>query len=107
MKRELRVDLGELAIALETDSSELHQYLDLETGRIVPVMDELSRELEKIYDEIYDETGNRVVTLEEYLQQWDDPDWQKEMMTIPLHAMWDMCVQRLFPCGCYRRALLS
>jgi hypothetical protein len=43
MKRELRVDLGELAIALETDSSELHQYLDLETGRIVPVMDELSR----------------------------------------------------------------
>jgi len=70
-------------------------------------MDELSRELEKIYDEIYDETGNRVVTLEEYLQQRDDPDRQREMITVSLDAMWDMCVQRLFPCGCYRRALLS
>jgi hypothetical protein len=45
--------------------------------------------------------------LEEYLQQRDDPDWQKEMMTIPLHAMWDMCVQRPYPCGRYRRALPS
>jgi hypothetical protein len=80
MKRKVNVDLDELAIALDTDFSELHQYLDLETGRIVPIMDELSRQLERIYDEIYDEAGNRVVTLEEYLQQRDDPDWQKEMM---------------------------
>lgn len=80
MKRKVNVDLDELAIALDTDFSELHQYLDLETGRIVPIMDELSRELEKIYDEIYDGAGNRVVTLEEYLQRRDDPDWQKEMM---------------------------
>ena len=80
MKRKVNVDPDELAIALDTDFSELHRYLDLETGRIVPIMDELSRELEKIYNEIYDEAGNRVVTLEEYLQRRDDPDWQKEMM---------------------------
>ena len=65
MKRKVNVDPDELAIALDIDFSELHQYLDLETGRIVPIMDELSRELEKIYNEIYDEAGNRVVTLEE------------------------------------------
>jgi len=80
MKRKVKVDLGELAIALDTDFSELHQYLDLETGGIVPIMDEFARELEEIYEEIYDEDGNQVITLEEYLQQQDDPDWQKEMM---------------------------
>lgn len=80
MKRQVRVDLDELAIALDTDFSELHQYLDLETGRIIPVMEEIAWELEEIYDEIYDEEGNRLVTLEEYLQQRDGPDWQKEMM---------------------------
>jgi hypothetical protein len=74
------VDLDELAIALDTDFSELHQYLDLETGRIIPIMQEISWEMEEIYEEIYDEDGNRVITLEDYLQRRDDPDWQKEMM---------------------------
>jgi hypothetical protein len=80
MKGQVNVDLDELAIALDTDFSELHQYLDLETGRIIPIMQEISWELEEIYEEIYDEDGNRVVTLEDYLQRRDDPDWQKEMM---------------------------
>jgi hypothetical protein len=38
MKRQVNVDLDELAIALDTDFSELHQYLDLETGRIVSIV---------------------------------------------------------------------
>ena len=81
MKRQVRVDLDELAIALDTDFSELHQYLDLETGQIVPIMQEIASELEEIYDEVYDEEGKRVVTLEDYLKQRDDdPDWQKEML---------------------------
>jgi len=80
MKRKVNVELDELAIALDTDFSELHQYLDLETGRIVAIMEEITWELEEIYEEIYDEDGNRVVTLEDYLQQRDDPDWQKEMI---------------------------
>jgi len=80
MKRKVNVELDELAIALDTDFSELHQYLDLETGRIVAIMEEMTWELEEIYEEIYDEDGNRVVTLEDYLQQRDDPDWQKEMI---------------------------
>ena len=76
MKRKVKVDLGELAIALDTDPSEVHQYLDLETGCIIPIMQEIADELE----EIYDEDGNRVVSVEDYVQQRDDPDWQKEMM---------------------------
>ena len=80
MKRKVKVDLDELAIALDTDFSELHQYLDLETGRIVMITEEIAWDLKDIYEEIYDEEGNRVVTLEDYLQQQDDPDWQKEMI---------------------------
>jgi hypothetical protein len=80
MKRKVNVDLDELAMALNTGFPELHQYLDLETGDIIAIMDEFSSELEGIYEEIYDEEGNRAVSLEEYLKQQDDPDWQKEMI---------------------------
>jgi hypothetical protein len=80
MKRKVKVELDELAIALDTDFSELRQFLDLETGGIVTITDEVAWELEEIYEEIYDEEGNRVISLEEYLQRWDGPDWQKEMI---------------------------
>jgi hypothetical protein len=80
MKRKVEVDLEELAIALSTDSFELRQYLDLETGQILAIMEEMDRRLEEIYEEICDEDGNQVIALEEYLQQQDDPDWQKEMI---------------------------
>ncbi|MGC9333841.1 MAG: hypothetical protein ACP5JJ_06830 [Anaerolineae bacterium] len=80
MKRKVNVDLDELAIALTTDPSRLRQHLDLETGQIVAIMEEFAWELEEIYEEIYDQDGNRVVALEEVLQQRDDPDWRKEMM---------------------------
>ena len=80
MKRKVKVDLDELAMALDTDFSELHQYRDLETGRIVPIMPEFAWELEEMNGEIYDEDGNQIVTLEDYLQQRGDPDWQREMM---------------------------
>jgi hypothetical protein len=80
MKRKVKVDLDELAVALQTDSYEMRHYLDLETGEIILVMDEFDRELETIYDEIYDEEGGRSVSLEAYLEGRDDPDWQKEML---------------------------
>jgi hypothetical protein len=80
MKRKVKIDVGELALALDTDSPEIHQYLDLETGRIVLIMEEIAWELDEIYDEIYDEDGNRVVPLEEALQQRGNPDWQDDMM---------------------------
>lgn len=80
MKREVKVDPDELAIALDTDSPELRHYLDLETGQILAIMEEMDWRLVEIYAEIYDQDGNQVITLEEYLQQQDDPDWQREMI---------------------------
>mgnify|MGYP006293307863 CR=1 FL=1 len=52
MKRRLQIDLGELEFALQTDSYEMHYYLDLETGEIILIMDEFARELETIYGHI-------------------------------------------------------
>jgi hypothetical protein len=80
MKRRLRIDLDELEFAMQTDSYEMHYYLDLETGEIILIMDEFARELETIYGEIYDEEGNRVVPLEEYLEERGEPEWQKKML---------------------------
>jgi len=80
VKRKLKVNLAELAIALDTNSPEMHNYLDLETGEIVTITEEFAWVLKQIYDEIYDEEGNRIVILEEHLQGRDDPDWQKEML---------------------------
>ena len=80
MKRKVKVNLAELAIALDTNSPEMRNYLDLETGEIVTITEEFAWELKQIYDEIYDQEGNRVVTLEEHLHGRDDPDWQKEML---------------------------
>jgi len=83
MTRELAVDLDELEIALQTDSYELRHYLDLETGEVVLVMSEFASELERIYGEIYDEDGERAVSLEAYLEEaWAGPDWQKEMILL-------------------------
>ena len=42
MKRRVKVDLEELAIGLDTDFSELDQYLDLETGRILLIVQEIA-----------------------------------------------------------------
>ncbi|MGC9523549.1 MAG: UPF0158 family protein [Anaerolineae bacterium] len=78
MKRKLKVDLGELALALANDSYEMRYYLDLETGKILLVTDESARLLEDIYDEIYDGEDNRVVSLEAYLDDHDLYKWQKE-----------------------------
>jgi hypothetical protein len=71
-----KVDLDELAVALDTDSPELRQFPDLETGHINSVMEEIDWALDRIYDELYDENGNSVMTLEDYLQQRGIPGWQ-------------------------------
>jgi len=80
-KRKVRVNLDELSAAFDITMMETDNYLDLETGEVVMVTNEARWDLEEIYDEIYDEDGNRVVSLEEYLQQRDDlPEWYKETL---------------------------
>ncbi|MBN1812076.1 MAG: hypothetical protein JXA14_09600 [Anaerolineae bacterium] len=80
-KRKVKVNLDELSAAFEIKMMEADNYLDLETGEVVMVTDEARSDLEEIYDEIYDEDGNRLVPLVNYLQQRDDfQDWYKDML---------------------------
>lgn len=82
VKHKLDIDLSALEMALQTDSYEMRYYLDLETGEILLVMGEFESTLNEVYDEIYDEEGERVVTLEEHLEERDDPEWQKEVLLL-------------------------
>lgn len=82
MKRKLKVDLGELEIALQTDNYEVPHYLDLETGEIILVMREYASQLDEIYDVIHDEAGERSVSLEAYLEEASYHDWEKEMLLL-------------------------
>lgn len=80
MKRKVKVDMVELAAALDMNSYEMRYYLDLETGEVLVVPDYTARDLEEIYDEIYDEQGTQTVPFEAYLEEWGSPDWQKDLL---------------------------
>jgi len=73
--RALKVDLAQLAAALEYNSWETHYYLDLETGEIVLLTDETFHQLEEIYEEA--EAGEPL-DLAAYLERDDQPAWQKQ-----------------------------
>ncbi|MFW6136407.1 MAG: UPF0158 family protein [Chloroflexota bacterium] len=80
MRRAINVDLDELVMAFQADSHELRHYLDLETGEIIPIMDEFSRQLETIHEEICDPGGGLTISLEAYLDQHVPRKWQREML---------------------------
>jgi hypothetical protein len=80
MERKVKVDMTELAFALDNSSYEMRYYLDLETGEVILIPAEFARDLEAIYDEIYDEEGTRTVSLEAYLQERVDHQWQRETL---------------------------
>ncbi len=79
--RRLKVDLGELALALEDQASEATWYLDTETGALLHVTDEVQRELEAIGEEIYDEAGEEQTPFAEALARRNLPEWMAESIT--------------------------
>ena len=48
-RRRLKVDISELAMAFDESGWEISYYLNLDTGEVVPVMDNIHRQLEGIY----------------------------------------------------------
>ena len=81
MKRQVKVDMNELDIALNWSMPEWNHYLDLETGKVVGIDDETRRALEELVEELLDEEGNPLMTLEELLEQREDiQDWRKEVL---------------------------
>jgi hypothetical protein len=76
-RRRLKVDLTDIADALENANLEARSFLDLETGQVALVTDEVRREMEALYEEIGDaEDIDRAFA--EALARRDMPDWMRE-----------------------------
>ncbi|CAG0983932.1 hypothetical protein ANRL3_02316 [Anaerolineae bacterium] len=74
--RKLKVDLGELEMALDNSFPEHRYFLDLETGKVILVTDETSRKLEEIYAELPDDAEDEQIV--DAIRQRNLQDWQKE-----------------------------
>lgn len=59
-RRKLKVDLAELEFAFESASGEVAHYLDLETGQVIAIADEIRRELDAIYEAAWDDEAQDV-----------------------------------------------
>lgn len=79
-KRKLKIDMNELELAFDNPSFELSYYLDLETGEVLLVTDETRRMLERIYEELPEETNEESGEFEAIVSQRDLPDWIKEAL---------------------------
>jgi hypothetical protein len=59
-KRKLKINLAELDFAFEDSSGMFDTYLDLETGDVITVTEEVRSLQEQIYERYYDEEAQRV-----------------------------------------------
>ena len=77
--RQVPVDLSALEDAFDHGSWEVGHYLDLETGDVVPVTEEVRSELQEICSELEEGTDpERDVASE--IGRGDFPPWQKEAL---------------------------
>jgi hypothetical protein len=78
-ERRLSINLVDLEAAFENSSDAVRYYLDLETGRVVAIVDEIRDELDAIYAEL-DEHGVEDDAFATMLQQRDLPAWMREAL---------------------------
>jgi len=79
--RRLRVDLSELEVAFDDASWKRSYYLDLETGKVLMVTDEIRQELEQVYEEaIPGERTDEEVDVTPILDRLELPEWEKEAL---------------------------
>ncbi len=78
-ERRLPINLVDLEAAFENTSDAVRYYLDLETGRIAMIADEIRDQLEAIYEEL-DEYGVEDDAFAAKLQQREFPAWMREAL---------------------------
>jgi predicted nucleotidyltransferase len=76
--KKLPIDFGELGMAFEDASWQMNYYLDLETGQVVWISDEIRSQLEDLYEQAYDPDSEEPEDLAGVLHDQDLPDWEKE-----------------------------
>jgi len=79
-ERRLSINMVELGAAFEDASDAVRYYLDLETGAVIAITDEMRDELETIYAELDDEYGVADDAFAAALQQRDLPAWMHEAL---------------------------
>jgi hypothetical protein len=77
-RRKLAINLYDLDVALDHASWELSFYLDLQTGRVIMVTDEIRRELEAIDEELDREGDEPIAGVVDALGRRDLPQWMQE-----------------------------
>lgn len=80
MKRKLRIDLSDLQMVFEDNFHEHHYYLDVETGEVVLVSDEIRSALERIYEDNTAEEGHQKRSFAEAVAESGLSDWMKDMV---------------------------
>lgn len=73
--RKLKVDMSELEFAFEQSPGEMSFFLDTETGELILITDEIRYELERIYEDIYDERDEEDIAFAEALRRRNMPEW--------------------------------
>jgi len=79
--KKIEIDLADLMIAFESASYEMHYYLDLETGKVLWISDEIDRELETIFHEAEQATDagpGEELDLVAAIEASDLSDWEQE-----------------------------
>jgi hypothetical protein len=78
--KKLEIDLADLTIAFEDRAWGMNYYLDLETGRVAAVSDEIQGQLEDLYAELDDAGIEPPYDLVGILREQDVPEWEQEAM---------------------------
>ena len=80
-KRQVPVKIPDLIEAFEIGGNLITYYLDLETGDVLSVSDEIRSLLESLDAELYDEEGEPLMPFETLLEHHSEiPEWQKECL---------------------------
>jgi hypothetical protein len=80
MMKKLEIDLADLTIAFEDRTWGMSYYLDLETGQVVAVSDEIQGQLEDLHVELDDAGIEPPYDLAGILREQDVPEWEQEAM---------------------------
>jgi len=77
-KRQLKVDLDEVAFAMESRGFEITSYLDLETGEVIPVTQDARTYAEEILAQVGTDAGSAAVA--RAIMEHDMPDWERDLV---------------------------
>jgi hypothetical protein len=80
LKRKLSVNLSELESVFDSSFEMMSHYLDLETGQIIMITEDVHWRLEKIYEQMQSPEGGEPIDFATALEQCNVPDWEKDLL---------------------------